>query len=84
MILQLDRVVPLEDGKHKVVVDFLDGVNGAFGHANGYKVKFNDERVVMLEKVGNYIQTNQVYTETSKVTQAYLLNDEGKTLRKLI
>ncbi|MCH1677398.1 hypothetical protein [Enterococcus faecalis] len=84
MLLQIDRLIEIEDATDKLVVDFLDGVSGAFAFENGYKIKFNDERVVALEKVNGTIKCNQVYTEGSKICQAWLLNDEGKTLRKLI
>lgn len=84
MLLQIDRLVEIEEATDKLVVDLLGGVTGAFAFENGYKVKLNDDRVVVLEKVEGKIKCNQVFTVDSTITQAWLLNDEGKTLRKLI
>ncbi|EGO7586669.1 hypothetical protein [Enterococcus faecalis] len=84
MLLQIDRLIEIEEATDKLVVDFLDGVSVVFAFENGYKVKFNDDRVVVLEKVAGKIKCNPVYTEGSKICQAWLLNDNGKTIRKLI
>ena len=89
MLLQIDRCVDIssEDSSKKVklVVDYLDGVYGAFATENGYKLKLKeDDRMVTLEKIDGEIVSNQVYLEGSKISQAWLLNDNGKTLRQLV
>ena len=89
MLLQIDRCVDIssEDSSKKVklVVDYLDGVYGAFATENGYKLKLKeDDRMVTLEKIDGEIVSNQVYLEGSKISHAWLLNDNGKTLRQLV
>lgn len=89
MLLQIDRLVDIssEDSskKMKLVTDFFDGVYGAFASENGYKLKLKeDDRMITLENINGEIISNQVYLEGSKISQAWLLNDNGKTLRKLV
>lgn len=88
MILQIDKV---KEEKENIPVvlksDYIDNVVRTTHTDRGVKLSLADDTVLTLEKdmggriaLYNYLSDYEGY----KICQAYLLNDEGKTLRKLI
>ena len=84
MLLQIDKFNKKElEGKEaaKLLVDYIGGVSGTSCDSDAVKV-FNPIVITFGKEQTTAI--NLPYYEDFKIVAVWLLNDEGKTLRKLI
>lgn len=88
MILQIDKTKDVPDGEITVLQsDFIEGITRTLSTERGVKLYLTDDVVLTLERdtgckiaLYNYLDDYSGYT----IGQALLLNDQGKTLRKLM
>lgn len=88
MILQIDKTKDVPEGEITVLKsDFIEGVRRTLDTEGGVKLYLTDDVVLTLERdmggklaLYNYLDDYSGYT----IGQAWLLNDQGKTLRKLM
>lgn len=88
MILQIDKTKDVPDGEITVLQsDFIEGITRTLSTERGFKLYLTDDVVLTLERdmggrfaLYNYLDDYNNYT----IGQAWLLNDQGKTLKRLI
>lgn len=87
MLLQIDKFNKKElEGKEaaKLLVDYIGGVSGTSCDSDAVKVFNNSNPIVITFGKEQTTAINLPYYEDFKIVAVWLLNDEGKTLRKLI
>ncbi|MDT2060716.1 hypothetical protein P7G68_09690 [Enterococcus faecalis] len=87
MLLQIDKFNKKElEGKEaaKLLVDYIGGVSGTSCDSDAVKVFNNSDPIVITFGKEQTTAINLPYYEDFKIVAVWLLNDEGKTLRKLI
>lgn len=88
MILKIDKTKDVPDGVPTVMKsDFIGGITRTLNTERGVKLYLADDVVLTLERdmggrfaLYNYLDDYMGYT----ISQAWLLNDQGKTLKRLI
>lgn len=88
MILKIDKTKDVPDGVPTVMKsDFIGGITRTLSTERGVKLYLTDDVVLTLERdmggrfaLYNYLDDYMGYT----ISQAWLLNDQGKTLKRLI
>lgn len=88
MILQIDKTKDVPEGEITVLQsDFIEGVKRTLGTERGIQLYLTDGVVLTLERdmggrftLYNYLDDYSGYT----IGQAWLLNDQGKTLKRFI
>ena len=88
MILKIDKTKDVPDGVPTVMKsDFIEGITRTLSTERGVKLYLADDVVLTLERdmggrfaLYNYLDDYNNYT----IGQAWLLNDQGKTLKRLI
>lgn len=88
MILKIDKTKDVPDGEITVLQsDFIEGITRTLSTERGVKLYLTDDVVLTLERdmggrfaLYNYLDDYMGYT----IIQAWLLNDQGKTLKRLI
>ncbi len=87
MLLQIDNVVKeLPEGEPcNLLVDYVEGITHTKQFTNGIKCfKKDGTEIVVIRKNAFEVEIENLDNyEGFKVHAVYLLNDEGKTLRKL-
>lgn len=87
MILQIDKTKDVPEGEITVLKsDFIEGVKRTLSTERGVQLYLADDVVLTLERdmggrfaLYNYLDDYNDYT----IGQAWLLNDQGKTLKRL-
>lgn len=87
MILQIDKTKDVPEGEITVLKsDFIEGVKRTLSTERGVQLYLADDVVLTLERdmggrfaLYNYLDDYNGYT----IGQAWLLNDQGKTLKRL-
>lgn len=87
MILQIDKTKDVPEGEITVLQsDFIEGVKRTLSTERGIQLYLADDVVLTLERdmgsrfaLYNYLDDYNGYT----IGQAWLLNDQGKTLKRL-
>lgn len=87
MLLQIDKLAKeLPEGEpYHVLVDYVEGITHSQQFTNGIKCFKKDGTQILVVRKNKFeieIENLDNY-EGFKVHAVYLLNDEGKTLRKL-
>lgn len=88
MILKIDKMKDVPDGVPTVMKsDFIGGITRTLSTERGVKLYLADDVVLTLERdmggrfaLYNYLDDYMGYT----ISQAWLLNDQGQTLKQLI
>lgn len=88
MILKIDKTKDVPDGVPTVMKsDFIGGITRTLSTERGVKLYLADDVVLTLERdmggrfaLYNYLDDYMGYT----ISQAWLLNDQGQTLKQLI
>lgn len=87
MILQIDNVAKeLPEGeKYHLMVDYVEAITHTKQFTNGIKCfKKDGTQIIVVRKNDFEVEVENLdYYEGFKIQAVYLLNDEGKTLRKL-
>ncbi len=87
MLLQIDKFSKKElEGKEaaKLLVDYIGGVSGTSCDSNAVKFLTRVTRLSLHLARSKQLQLTCSITKILKIVAVWLLNDEGKTLRKLI
>ncbi|UYE92558.1 hypothetical protein H1_138 [Efunavirus H1] len=87
MILQIDKTKDVPEGEITVLKsDFIEGIKRTLSTERGVQLYLADDVVLTLERdmggrfaLYNYLDDYNGYT----IGQAWLLNDQGKTLKRL-
>lgn len=87
MILQIDKTKDVPEGELTVLKsDFIEGIKRTLSIERGFQLYLADDVVLTLERdmgsrfaLYNYLDDYNGYT----IKQAWLLNDQGKTLKRL-
>lgn len=87
MILQIDKTKDVPEGELTVLKsDFIEGIKRTLSTERGVQLYLADDVVLTLERdmggrfaLYNYLDDYNGYT----IEQAWLLNDQGKTLKRL-
>ena len=88
MILQIDKTKDVPEGEITVLKsDFIEGIKRTLSTERGVQLYLADDVVLTLERdmggrfaLYNYLDDYNGYT----IGQAWLLNDQGKTLKRFI
>ena len=88
MILQIDKTKDVPEGEITAIKsDFIEGITRTLSTERGFRLYLTDDVALTLERdmggnltLYNYLDVYSGYT----IDQAWLLNDQGKTLRKLM
>lgn len=87
MLLQINNIAKeLPEGeKAHLLVDYVEGITHTKAFSNGIKCFKKDGTQVIVRRINDFECEvhNLDFYEGFKVSSVYLLNDEGKTLRKL-
>lgn len=87
MILQIDKTKDVPEGEiTDLKSDFIEGIKRTLSTERGVQLYLADDVVLTLERdmggrfaLYNYLNDYNGYT----ISQAWLLNDQGKTLKRL-
>nr|DAH82302.1 MAG TPA: hypothetical protein [Caudoviricetes sp.] len=87
MLLQIDNIQKeFTEGKAPhVLVDYVEGITHTKGFSDGIKCfKKDGTEILIMRKTPFEVEVENLdYYDGFKIHAVYLLNDEGKTLRKL-
>jgi len=87
MILQIDKTKDVPEGEiTDIKFDFIEGIKRTLSTERGVQLYLADDVILTLERdmggrfaLYNYLDDYSGYT----IDQAWLLNDQGKTLKRL-
>ncbi|MGV2809898.1 hypothetical protein [Enterococcus faecalis] len=87
MLLQIDNIQKefVEGKPARVLVDYVEGITHTKGFSDGIKCfKKDGTEILVIRKNAFEVEVENLdYYDGFKIHAVYLLNDEGKTLRKL-